>query len=342
MKIFVHPGFGKCASSSLQAILSNYPNHNLDSKSHLHYLCIGKDSIIVGEQITNRSRNNSFGYLSSANASVIAQNAASLNDQLLRIIDSLPANDVIILSCEGWCGDPRSLKTLDVLSSTKHECIFISFVRAPVSWINSAFWQWGAWSDLSQADWITKAGSKGANWFQALELASREFPLAQHKVIPLTRGADVITAFFREIGMESNYISELNMSSSNVSLPLEILHLYLRFPDLRPTPHASAIDFRIARLISSQTLMLLQRKPWAITKAQVSNLIDLSSPSISNLSEHYLSTEAQAAIGDDDEWTSPDAYADRDYVSIDSLKKVPALGSYAAENLLKDMIMGIK
>lgn len=341
MRLVIHPGFGKCASSSLQATLSLSPVYNLDSKRRFHYLCLGKDSILSGEHITKRARASAFDYASSVNASVLSKNSEKLNHLLEAVLEEYPSEDLLILSCEGWCQEPAQLNCLPVLQSLAEECVFISLVRAPVSWINSAFWQWGAWSNVSQETWINKAGLRGANWFQSLMEIADVFPHAQHKVIPLTRGTDVIEAFFAAIGMQHKFFKKLRKISNNTSLPLEILHLYLRFPELRPDPHSSAIDFKIGRLLSDKTLTLLNRKPWAITHAQVSILIDLLSQSVDNLADRFLNKESTNLLKADEEWLSAKAYLKRDYVSVERLRSAPVFGSKAAEALLRDVVIGV-
>lgn len=341
MKLVVHPGFGKCASSSLQATLSLSPKQALDSTRSLHYMCIRKDSVLCGSQIIAAAKKSPYGYISSINAEHLRPNAVKLNSLLSDALDALPSSDTAILSCEGWCQDYHSLATLPVFRELGEQCTFVSLVRAPVSWINSAFWQWGAWSGLGQEEWINRAGARGANWLSAIQKCQAIFPEASHKVIPLTRGTDILRTFFLSIGMEDKCFKRLNTISNNISLPLEIIHLYLRYPELRPSPHVSQIDFKISKVLSDSSLSILHRKPWAARYADVVSLTRRLSQPTTELINGYFDDRTRDLVQQDDEWSCTEAYKDREYVSIESLRKTPLFGSRVAEALLRDFAVAI-
>lgn len=341
VKLVIHPGFGKCASSSLQATLSESPIYPLDSTRKFHYLCLTSNDVLAGEQIKNRTARGVYGYTSSVNISGIHDNFQALNDLLSQRVSELPSGDIAILSCEGWCQELDKLSQIQIIKELGEECAFIFFVRAPVSWINSAFWQWGAWSDLSQEAWINNAGARGANWVNYLNKCNEHFPDAQQLVIPLTRESNVLQIFFERIGMSETSFSRLPKIRNNISLPLEILHLYLRFPELRPSPHASEIDFKMASAISDLSLGHLNRQPWAIRSSDVISLMTNLSESVRDLLNVYLDDESRALVDHEPEWIDPSAYSRREYVSVEQLKQVPVFGSLPAESLLKDFAVAL-
>ena len=342
MKVFIHIGFGKCASSSIQTTLSQNPVIDISKNKKLHYICITPNEVITGRHITDRAARTPFGYLSSANASNLLANAEKLSEKLSRVFSSLPQDDIALLSCEGWCREPAELAKVVALTEPGVDCSFIAIVRAPVSWINSAFWQWGAWSSASQDEWIMRFGIKGASWASSLDKVKKYFPLAEFNVVPITRGVDVSREMFSIAGVPIDRIASIKIVRNNISLPLEILHMYLRFPELREGPHDSAIDFRIGRLIKPSTLQLLTASAWAIKQDQISSILTTTAPEIDRLCSHYFNKEATALIRADSQWIDSETYKTKNYISIDNLRKTPVFESIATESLFRDLLMSLK
>lgn len=304
-------------------------------------MCLTSKGVFTGSEVTSRASKSPFKYCSSADTSILTKDSDIVSRIASNKLNELSEGDIGLMSCEAWVNDLHSLAKLKFISELKDQCTFVILVRAPISWINSAYWQWGAWMSALQHDWIMRA-SKRARWVVKLRQIRELFPFARLKVIPMVSGEDSVRAFFMELGLESALSKGLKIIRNNVSLPLDIIHLYHRFPELRPGPHTSRVDFYVAEAISKKTRELLPGSPWGLTHEELVRIHNVLKPENEALATEFLDTENSQRIERDSKWSSVSDYIHRPHVSSDYLRKTPAFGSTTAEAMIKDIVVALR
>jgi hypothetical protein len=123
-----------------------------------------------------------------------------------------------------------------------------AFVRPPVKWINSAWWQWGVWgSDVNFDQWLEGA-IRASSWAKFIAKYA-DYSSIDSVIIKPVNG-NVVAQFCDALQLD---YSETSDTKSNVSLPREALHLMLRHRNHRPHSHYSKTDFILARALTAGT-----------------------------------------------------------------------------------------
>ena len=242
-KVILHIGAGKCGSSALQEYLSKVVHLTDGDGKQVSYVILRPDgSLLSGKKISDSARSSVYQYASSVilpNLDVRIDTESGYSE-----LDKIPA-ETIIISCEGWINYPElASEKLAWLQDHQVECDV--YIRPPVEWLNSAWWQWGAWCGIDFATWISKS-LDSTLWVKKIS-KWRDLSFVDKiniRLMPI----DIVVDFLNLHGYtHANRSGHENAATrrSNTSLPGSILRVYQKHPELRASPHDSRIDFTLS------------------------------------------------------------------------------------------------
>lgn len=293
-RLILHVGASKCGSSALQASLTMSPV--IEGKfGRVTYAVLHPYSIVVGSDVIPDPATR---YLASTNA----RNLQSLDDSSLnKISKSLHSIDssTIVMSNEGWILYPETLGRL--IERIKFSIDIVIYIRPPIEFLNSGWWQWGAWSNLSLNDWLRKhiPLSKWSNFINRWNSIKNI-----NNIIVRILPNNIVEDFGDIIGVGS-----LEQVDVNRGLPGVILRLYQRNRILRRGPHDSRIDFILSRIID-----LDDPTPWVLDKDTMKWIVEETLES-NKLLQRFLDDKSVADMNSDERWWSADAFSNRNLES---------------------------
>ena len=319
-KAILHIGAGKCGSSALQTALSMQPDLG-DGFSHYASIC-SNGSLLSGSALEESAAHNPYGYSSSINApelvSLSAGKTKALSEHLSHAARS---QGRIILSNEGWINDADLFNKSDIIRRLGIECEVVCYVRPQVEWINSAWWQWGAWTAAPLARWVRNS-LRSVDWHEKISKWSdvRGINKISVRLLP----EDIVSDFCGLLG-----VAALPASQNNTSLPGSILRLFQGHSCLRPDAHSSAIDFILSRYITVED----DPTPWVLGPNIIEKIISETRVSNERLL-NLLDKESRKAMADDPRWWDSSAYSARNKEPV-LRKRIPyeQLDSVAAQAL---------
>lgn len=288
-KILLHIGAGKCGSSALQRYLSANPILPLKSGGRLIYSAIDKTgNILVGAMIRQRAQFSITGYVNSATLGELSRTDVQFHLPFAR------DNDLIVLSCEAWRAEPERLESQDILS------IFgsvdaIMYVRPPIQYINSAYWQWGAWEGQDISDFVDSRLSH-ACWEKSA--ARWDADKRVEKLTVRSLPSDIVSDFLEYADVETTQLPEAPGGNFNKSLPNSILRVMQRHPYLRRNSHDSEIDFVIEKYLSDHS----GRPDWVLTPELCEHILTVTSPYNNALMERLTEEQAERIKSDNRWW----------------------------------------
>lgn len=302
MNCILHIGAGKCGSSSLQTALSHNPNFTGGNGATYKYVCIelpGTRLLRDGE-LLRAACANAHQYCCSRPASLWAPEPCTIESLRQQFGDLLAGGFTPILSWEDWINEAGLFSELRILPRLGLNAKVVVFIRPQIPWINSAWWQWGAWSGLDFERWLSARAMAMVGWAELIESWQAVPGVESVDVYAATR--DVVATFYRAIEAEPP-----GSAISNVSLDAAILRFFQRNSEFRPHEHASPIDFVLQRCLAAGA----KRTPWVIPQARIAELIDYFRPSNERLLA-LVSPNERRLIENDPGWWDADAYRDRE------------------------------
>lgn len=290
--IILHIGASKCGSSALQTELSASPTIHRTDKSQINYAVfdIKNSRIIDKERI--RSSIGIHGYKSSPNAEGLI--SADL-EKIKEYISGYPTD--LLFSSEGWLLQTSQWdKILKKLDLNVHVVVY---VRPLVPVLNSAWWQWGAWSDQAFDDWV-KNRLNGDLWGERVKKWAQLEHVSSLTVRPVP--ADIVTDFYEEVlqAPKPNVVTR-----PNPSLPGPVLRLFQRNRSLRPSAHASRMDFALSDVISMEDAPI-----WVLNKNLIEKILTRTRKD-NELLMSFMNESASRYVRDDPRWWSASAYEDK-------------------------------
>ena len=307
-RLFLHIGADKCGSSSLQALFSHNPKLAQRDGRALRYVLFKPLGIIGPVQIRQRTNRSPLGYVSSDPLKALNWRKPAVLDQVQRFLHRQP--DDLITSCELWLrelatpqGMERLQQLLELLGSV--ELHLICCVRPPVEWLNSAWWQWGAWErSVPFETWLDRMLPL-TNWDHLLQKVTTS--VAKTHLHVACSKPDVITSVLDHLKVDRT--GQDHAPRLNRSLPAAVLRLYQQQPQLRPDPNHCPIDFSTLAALSNVNPQL-EPAPWVIRPSQVEHILQSSHEATCRLLQR-LSPEEQHKMLGDPFWWEASAYADR-------------------------------
>ena len=296
-KAILHIGAGKCGSSALQTALSMHPDPG-DGFSHYASIC-SDGSLLSGSALKESAAHNPYGYSSSINTKELVSLSAGKTKALSKQLENTARSQGrIILSNEGWINDASLFRESDILRRLGIECDVVCYVRPQVEWINSAWWQWGAWTAAPLARWVRNS-LRSVDWHEKISKWSdvRGINKISVRLLP----EDIVSDFCGLLG-----VAALPASQNNTSLPGSILRLFQGHSCLRPDAHSSAIDFILSRYIAVED----DPTPWVLGPNIIEKIISETRVSNERLL-NLLDEESRKAMVVDPRWWDSSAYSAR-------------------------------
>ncbi|MCD6003892.1 hypothetical protein K7H08_03460 [Halomonas sp. IOP_6] len=250
----LHVGMPKCGSSALQAALSQ---HHLSN--NYRYTVIRENAdVISGEKLNQLANTSATGYIPSVSSLKIDQwDNEHWQACRKRLFDLAGSKSTLVLSNEAWGNQSAQFAKMNILRRLGLEADIIMYVRPQLQWLNSAWWQWGAWTGQPFEDWL-KINIVKADWYDAYEswLVVPGVNSVTVRLLP----SDVVTDFYHLIKQAAP-----DVTRTNTSLPGYLLRFFQQHKDLRGGPHNSEIEFVVARHVE----LPKEPTPWVLNKDHV-------------------------------------------------------------------------
>lgn len=301
MRILLHVGMPKCGSSALQACWSSKAFEQAGRVARIGYAAVHENGKVwSGDELVESAAANVYGYLSSHGGKGLSAfnmlERARIRKSLLGLATKY---DTLILSNEGW--GPHALDWADdsLLASKDFDVTVLAYVRPQAEWMNSAWWQWGAWTDAPLPRWVNRNLAK-VQWHDLLGQWQQK-PWVRQVDVRLMQG-DVVQDFMQYAGVKL-----APQARTNQSLPASVLRLFQHHRELRPGPHDSAIEFVLARQLSLEQ----GRTPWVMRPALIEQLIAGCAEGNRQLMS-MLPAEQQALMTADSRWWDPRSFDERE------------------------------
>lgn len=336
--VLLHIGLGKCGSSALQYSLSRNPVQNTKGKKYknIKYVSIDKHgNLYKGRVLLDRSLHSISGYSSSCSADIknfSDETFSSLKHQFESISDN--GETLIVMSCEVWSRQADIFVENSILEKLGIRARAICYVRNPVEWINSAWWQWGAWEAKHNLDeYIEKAIEKRtARWFYMLQ--KWQEVLGTDNIAIRVLPKDIVSDFYDFVGVDKTLNQE---NRNNSSLPAEILRFYQQHRELRSAPHDFIMDFILQNSLEFNDTY--SKTPWVLNEDKIQEIIERTKISNQKLMD-ILDSNSREICEKDQRWWDITAFkskiispevCDEECLSYDDL-----------DNLLLQSFMSIK
>ena len=301
MKInaFVHIGMGKCGSSALQTALSQYPTLESPTYGTLQYCHLSdKGKIRPVRQLKHISPNIPHGYIASSPATKFALNQENLRTSKA-VVDGISTNGAVILSHESWAHTLPIFQETGLFDALGLNAHAVTYVRPPVEWINSAWWQWGAWSGRKFGPWLhsmipaTQWSRLIARWRDAHCVSSLNVRLLDD---------DIVADFCRLLDAE-----RLPSARRNTGLPGEVLRFMQNHAEFRKGPHDAKNDHIFARRLPG---LKAGNTPWVLNRQRIQIILDETRDSNLQLMA-MLDEKSQAIMRKDARWWEATAYSEK-------------------------------
>lgn len=308
-KLFIHAGFDKCGSSSIQTFLCQHEFYHCINGDKLHYAALWHDRILWGKELLKNAKQRPHGYRASIPLAALSPSPqeyfTTIGKQLFELLEHYP----VIISREAWSYEFEHWLNIHFFQEHNIDVTFIFYIRPPAMWLNSAWWQWGAWSGLELDDWLEQ-------FFGAADYGERIHSFNcltwAKKVHTRLLTPDLLVDFTKLVGIDLNRYQELQVVA-NKSLPNSILRFYQTHRQFRPEPHTPKVDFIVEKYLH------LDGKPdWILSQRQVERIIEKS-----KLNSHFLLTYIDADQKDqllaDQRFWDAKAFAHLDVKPVDKV-----------------------
>ena len=264
-KLYIHAGFDKCGSSSIQTFLSRQGQFKCKNGDSLVYAAFLRERIGYGKELVKLSSHNVYGYRDSLPLNSFKtspeEHINAVGDQLLSLLQS----HHVVLSRESWNYEFDAWSTISFFNKHQIEVTLIFYIRPPVTWMNSAWWQWGAWSEVELDIWLDQV-IKAVNYVQRIKaFSSLSWIKAIHVRLLDTNLLDDFSNLL-ELDLKTE---QDRQPVANKSLSNGVLRLFQTHRRLRPSPHNSAIDFVLER-----HLKIGGKADWVLNAAHIKKIIE--------------------------------------------------------------------
>lgn len=301
MKInaFIHIGMGKCGSSALQTALSHNPTLKSSTYGTLQYCHLSREGKIEPvRQLKHMLPNIPHGYIASSPAVKFAFKQNNLRTSKASV-KRISTKGALILSHESWAHTLPIFQEAGLFEALDLNAHVVAYVRPPVEWINSAWWQWGAWSGREFGPWLhsmipaTQWTRLLAPWRDARRVSCLNVRLL---------GDDVVADLCRLLDTEA-----LPSARRNTGLPGEVLRFMQNHSQFRKGPHDAKNDHIFARRLRG---LKAGNTPWVLNRQQMQIIVDETRDSNRQLMA-MLDEESQTIMRNDTRWWKVEAFAEK-------------------------------
>ena len=295
-KIILHIGAGKCGSSALQTFLSHNPVLKTHDEKVVVYTVVNRDGVLYPPKtIKKQVRTSETNYCSS----VLLRNCneATFKVNFRKSLARFNC-DTLVLSCEGWRNDAQYAAAL--LSELKDfDVTVIMYVRPPVEWINSAWWQWGAWTNTEFHNWKTHA-IQDTKWVTSIKEWQHVSFL--NRLIVRVLPEDIIIDFCQLLNINAEKIS---MVVANQSLPDTLLRVFQQRKSLRSDPYDSKIDATLSKRLKAKG-----NPAWVLWPKTIESILAETKDANQELLA-YFDEQTREAVLNSPEWWDSAHYNDK-------------------------------
>ncbi len=301
-KVYLHIGFGKTGSSSLQSYLSFNPEFKHPEKNEkLLYCCILEDGkIIFGERLKQRAKRSLLKYLASAPEIANIEILPVLKSELDRLFE---AGYTPIFSHEGWWERVGDFRNSNFFNNLGISADVIVYIRPQVDWFNSAWWQWFAWTKpfKKPQDVIDAWGYSFMLWGYQISEWSK---LDGVKDITVRLQPNDIIEDFLSLFKQTSLHGLNHIYRVNTSLPAILIKFLLKYPFLRSTHNA------YIALLLSKFLKFKGNSPWIIGTGLTHQII-AATRSDNEKTLQMLDEVSQEIMKKDPRWWDAEYYRKR-------------------------------
>ena len=309
--VLLHIGMGKSGSSALQKFLSMSPEKYLVKESpydKIQYIAINRyGKIYSGEELKYLSKITPHGYSKSADMQYLHKLDEENVIKLKKILQQVSKGGKVlpVLSSEDWHLKAKKFSAHKLFHRLDIAPSAICYVRNPVELINSAWWQWHAWSSIPFNKFIHMWIEKFKILPESLEYWNT---ICKGNLTVVALPSDIISDFCKRVG-----ISDIpdQMIKNNVSLPAEVLRFYQRFPDLRSSL-GSTLDFILTKHISFNETY--HKTPWVLSNKTIEKILKETNPAIKQIAKMFDS-DSLYRYENDAKWHSVEAFSNKKYSS---------------------------
>jgi hypothetical protein len=295
--VALHIGVSKCGSSAIQTAFSNAPFLGCGKEGSNQYIALKKNGgLLHGADMARLAPTTSAGYINSCLAKDLVLTSSTDLKKLRHKLGRLAGDsERLVMSNEGWFNDYKLFHEYRLLTKLDLDCEVIAYIRPPIDWLNSAWWQWGAWSNVDFEQWVEEAMPR-MRWQN--RLVRWHGIKAVSKITIRLQPKDIVADFCSVLG-----VPPIQSNRSNTSLPASVLRLYQRQAQLRPSAHESGNDFVFSRHLKA----LEGRTPWVLTPGIIKRVLAATRKSNEAIL-HCLDEESRTVMENDPRWWDPDAY----------------------------------
>lgn len=311
-KLLIHAGAPKCGSSSLQLSLSQRPLFaTKDGQKYSYCAILQEGEVVSGNGLAKRAAASPFGYMSSPNVSDSRWTASvsRIAHQLRRIREE---EGIPILSSEGWCNRAKELKETGLIAKAGGGAHVIIFVRPPVDWLNSAWWQWGAWSGADIRRFLV-TNINAVRWHVHAEAWSR------------VEGVECVSLRLAERNSVNTFFEIANSSPpdcaiANGGVPPAFFGFLQRNRAYRESAHSPQVEFVVGRHLGNARIP----PPWSLSQENVREIFERT-PHMPKAVHNLLAPEDRELMKDDRRWWEPAGYANRPVEDVANWTSAQAL-----------------
>ena len=320
----LHIGAPKCGSSSLQRHLSMNPEFVSRDGINYNYISItGSGDMLHGQELTKTALSSPNG-LSNSNRMVHSNfDPSNLDKSAAQIRKILHSKTHVIISHEGWFRQAEFFRQHRVLEKLGIQPRVIMFIRPPLDWLNSAWWQSGAWSGKTFDEWYETAVDK-IMYFRHFR-SWQNLPLV-HEVELQTATEDVVKSFGGYINCEWP-----DSPRTNISSPGSLLRFLQHNRQFRKNAGHVGAEYSLNRWVA----WAHEPPPWVIPKEYQEKTFEMFLPQIKNLLR-FVNANTRAKINADARYWSSQPYDERKVE--DALAE---LSSEKRDELIRSLIKGI-
>lgn len=301
-RLFMHVGVPKCGSSAIQSLLGNSDFYQ-ENKSILYVSIDGFGNLLYGDKLLQQAKKSIFQYSSSVEISYLLKLDQDKIKAIFDELEELFKNfETIIISNEEWGVKPSEVNQFfEALFSVKRfEINVIGYIRPQVEWFNSAWWQWGAWSDHSFDYWLDHA-INNASWFKHIELWN-SFSWVDNVHFSLLN-SNMISGFLSKIGAK---FSELSMISNQSSCDL-LLRFFQLNREFRKSSHDSGKEFALNHWLNFQD----NSTPFVIQKKNIEEIQRFHKEGNEKLVDYLCDEDKKTIQNENSKWFSIIPYEEK-------------------------------
>ena len=261
------------------------------------YLILKQDGELVwGESLLKLALASPHGYASSDNAELVRVLSHTQRSNARAKLKYLGQKyEWLIFSSESWGPKAHLFGDDWLFADPAFEIHLLAYIRPQIEWLNSAWWQWGAWTRMQPRPWFNRM-RKNAQWHPLLKQWKDK--LWVNSLTVRLMDGDIVCDAMNYLGYELPEQPRVHQG-----LPAIVLRLFQRHRHLRPGPHASAIDFVLARHLELEA----KGTPWVIGPGLVKELVDFFREDNQKLAQMLTQDQGRRLL-DDPRWWKAEAY----------------------------------